>query len=377
MDPLSLNELDGNDLKHILDTAGQPIVAVPCPVVDGRINPHVTRFYMEDGKITDVFHVKPIYYETLDGKWRPLSEVTDGFGNTWMNLIPDWDKKMSIRYLIWLLRRMDMIGGHINIPTFEGYRPVTQRNFHFTTTDFFPVPGVTVDGYTFYNPATGDTFTNTRNHAGNGHNDSAGSTTGQLIRNYTVSNTIEYMFRCIFLFDTSAITSTPTISAATFSIKAASHSSTLGGSSEIAIPNPASNTSLADSDYNIASWTMTAQASGVNFASWDDTNYNVFTMNGTGLGNISKTGISKFGTVTSFDINNSAPTWSSGTDSYVDALKYSDTGGTSSDPKLTVTYATASGPANVKTWDAVTQSTGVKTYEGVALASTKSVIGVT
>lgn len=37
----------------------------------------------------------------------------------------------------------------------------------------------------------------------------------------------------------------------------------------------------------------------------------------------------------------------------------------------------ASGPANVKTWDGVTQSTGIKTYMGVALASTKSVMGVT
>lgn len=36
----------------------------------------------------------------------------------------------------------------------------------------------------------------------------------------------------------------------------------------------------------------------------------------------------------------------------------------------------ASGPANVKTWDAVTQSTGVKTYFALALASVKSVMGV-
>lgn len=35
------------------------------------------------------------------------------------------------------------------------------------------------------------------------------------------------------------------------------------------------------------------------------------------------------------------------------------------------------GPANVKTKDGVTQSTGIKTYEGVALASVKSVEGVT
>lgn len=37
----------------------------------------------------------------------------------------------------------------------------------------------------------------------------------------------------------------------------------------------------------------------------------------------------------------------------------------------------AVGPTNVKTWDGITQSTGIKIYEGVALASVKSVEGVT
>lgn len=37
----------------------------------------------------------------------------------------------------------------------------------------------------------------------------------------------------------------------------------------------------------------------------------------------------------------------------------------------------ATGPTNVKTWDGVTQSTGIKTYEDVALASVKSVNGIT
>lgn len=38
---------------------------------------------------------------------------------------------------------------------------------------------------------------------------------------------------------------------------------------------------------------------------------------------------------------------------------------------------TASGPSNIKTWDGITQSTGIKTYNGLALASTKSVNGIT
>lgn len=37
----------------------------------------------------------------------------------------------------------------------------------------------------------------------------------------------------------------------------------------------------------------------------------------------------------------------------------------------------AAGPANVKTWDGVSQATAIKTYNGVPVASTKGVIGVT
>ncbi len=38
--------------------------------------------------------------------------------------------------------------------------------------------------------------------------------------------------------------------------------------------------------------------------------------------------------------------------------------------------APASGPTNVKTWTGITQSTGIKTYIGTALASVKTVIGL-
>jgi len=44
---------------------------------------------------------------------------------------------------------------------------------------------------------------------------------------------------------------------------------------------------------------------------------------------------------------------------------------------LVMRAAAAAGPTGVKTWNGVTQSTGIKTYLGVALASVKSVIGVT
>ncbi len=51
-------------------------------------------------------------------------------------------------------------------------------------------------------------------------------------------------------------------------------------------------------------------------------------------------------------------------------------GGTGSNGFVVFVQNAAAGPANVKTWDGVTQSTGIKTYFGVALASVKSVNGV-
>lgn len=61
-------------------------------------------------------------------------------------------------------------------------------------------------------------------------------------------------------------------------------------------------------------------------------------------------------------------------------MSWSKTGGTNLASGYSgfaaIKVATAAGPTGVKAWDAVTQSTGIKTYEGVALASTKSVTGI-
>ena len=67
---------------------------------------------------------------------------------------------------------------------------------------------------------------------------------------------------------------------------------------------------------------------------------NVFTINATGIGNISKTALSWFGCRLSSDFDNSAPTWSSNVASGVSA-NFADQTGTSIDPLLTVVHAAA------------------------------------
>lgn len=105
---------DQNDIAKVLKKYKEEdiISVMPCPRGEGnKINPHVTRFMLKTGEYLSVFHVKPIYYETLDFKWRPLSEVTTGYGNKWIDFRGDWHEKMHPRYMNWLLKRLELISG--------------------------------------------------------------------------------------------------------------------------------------------------------------------------------------------------------------------------------------------------------------------------
>lgn len=108
---------DDNDIAYITERHGEPVAGLPCPKKNGKINPQATMFQLADGKLATVFHVKPIYYETHNGDWRPMSEIANGFGNKWIDLKPDWAEKCTMRYLTWLLKRMELVRGQLNIPT--------------------------------------------------------------------------------------------------------------------------------------------------------------------------------------------------------------------------------------------------------------------
>lgn len=150
------------------------------------------------------------------------------------------------------------------------------------------------------------------------------------------------IYRGAYFFSTSALGASASISAAVFSLYPnSSHTSALGGVMEIDRINTSSaNNNLATSDYNVANFDSVRQATGIAFASLATGGaYNNFTLNATGISNINKTGITKFGTRISFDLDNSAPAWSankgSGSNHY-----YADQPGTTTDPKLVITYTT-------------------------------------
>lgn len=83
------------------------------------------------------------------------------------------------------------------------------------------------------------------------------------------------------------------------------------GSLSLGTSNPASNIGVANSDFNIGNWPAHVdQATPLMLAGLtvDSATYNVFTLNATGWGNISKTGVSKFGIRLKHDADNTSPT---------------------------------------------------------------------
>lgn len=121
---------DPNDVLHAMKAAKKQglelVSAQPCPYSDfdpkkaeGKINPHVTKFQLSNGQFISVFHVKPIYYETHKGQWRPMSEVAHGFGNHWIDFKADWHEKMHPRYMQWLIKRAEILKtpDKLKIPT--------------------------------------------------------------------------------------------------------------------------------------------------------------------------------------------------------------------------------------------------------------------
>jgi hypothetical protein len=149
----------------------------------------------------------------------------------------------------------------------------------------------------------------------------------------------ESIRRAIHLYDTSALTSAAVISAAVESIygTAKTDGFTCTPDIDVYTSSPASNTALASGDFD--SLGATSQTgSPISYASWNTAGYNDFTYNATGIGNISKTSITKMGKRNvNRDVSNSEPGWVTVTASGLSGY-YADQTGTANDPKLVVTY---------------------------------------
>jgi len=181
-----------------------------------------------------------------------------------------------------------------------------------------------------------ETWSTIRAGAGNSANDSATASDLIFINASSTTNQWQANVRGLFLFDTSALTSAANISAAQLSLYVNIITDNLVASpnADIYTATPASNTALAATDYSqVGSTSQTG--SPRTFASMTASAYNAFTFNATGIGNVSKTGVSKFGIRNAnFDVANVAPAWVSGSFSRIQVAM----AGSANPPKLEITY---------------------------------------
>lgn len=157
----------------------------------------------------------------------------------------------------------------------------------------------------------------------------------------------KYIDRAFFPFDTSAIADTDTIDSATFSVwnnKDASNSVTGDNYSwNIYGQSQASDTTLAVADYDTYDTTEFSTAKNTATFVAGATGYYNYTLNASGLAAISKTSYSKFALINTNDyrLGNTAPTQPQNL--YV---FFSESAGTTNDPKLVVVHSAAAPTTN-------------------------------
>lgn len=223
------------------------------------------------------------------------------------------------------------------LPNYLGiYKASFLPQIMMTTGTFNPdasPESTSVDGECGRN-ATNETWATIVSSAGNSANDSATINNWYCVAGST-SSRFNTLRRYITLFDTSSIDDAESVDSATYSPYVKSKpSNALSMSVNVVSCNPASNTSVASSDYNIARWGSTKFSSDVTVASVVSSGYQDFTLNTDGLANITTSGVSKFGVRFTQDIDNSAPSWSSGGVTQVEQYMADQGGGTI--PKLVV-----------------------------------------
>ena len=213
--------------------------------------------------------------------------------------------------------------------------PVLNLGFDTLPTKY-STPGATVSGYAEYTQP-GQTFATIRGGAGNasGYDGGEYNITARVVSGGT-SNTFNTFDRGLFLFDCSALGSSVTVSSAVIGLYCDYIGSDLGSfDMDIVSSSPTSNTVLANGDYTKLG---TTPFSSVVDTSLTTGQYNSFTLNASGLSNISKTGISKFGVTVNWDTDGSfGGTWGSGKYS---GCYFTDGGAasTTKDPKIDITY---------------------------------------
>lgn len=212
-----------------------------------------------------------------------------------------------------------------------------------TTTTFFPDPNVestSVDGYAA-RQAVSESWGTIKAGAGNFSGDSDVSGPAFFASNAATSGKWYGLYRSIFLFDTSALGSTASISSAVMSLRGTTKFDQGGNapSADVYTSTPASNTAVVNGDFTQLGTTSQTGAP-VAYASLSTVAYTDFTFSATGISNVSLTGISKFGVrEATYDVGSSTPSWTADSDEMSWTVIFADTALTTTDPKLVITYS--------------------------------------
>jgi hypothetical protein len=279
-----------------------------------------------------IIQLLPNSYTVLNSLAGDKANVTSDFRTH-----PKFGKRIyyAFRPVWWLLHFWDWALA-------DRYMP--QWSYGFSTLTAFPSAGdpgtTTVDGILDANSFASYALT----HAATS-GDSASSSSSDLRIHNSVSGggTSWRIDRSIAGFNTSSLTSVATISAATVSILAGSRSNADSDSLSVVGASPASNTTLIADDFDqvgSAVTNPTKLATDITLASIDISGsvYTDFALNASGLSYISKTGVTNLGFRSAKDCSNTAPSIG------LNQLDFNsaDNAGTSTDPKLVVTYSISS-----------------------------------
>lgn len=234
--------------------------------------------------------------------------------------------------------------------------PDTQNQMFVTSAEvvvnYTPTP-TTTDG-SVRRSSVDEGWTTLTAGAGTSQSSDQAAVTAWFMQASATTNQWQGLTRTIYTFDTSAIGAGATISAAVFSLASYDAASldnlSATPTTDIYGATPGDNAALAASDYGQCGATSYT-GSPVAWASLDltDTNYNDFTFDATGRAAINGSGITALSVRNAnYDVADTPPTWSSGQQSQW-FVYHADQAGTTTDPKLVVTYTPAVGGARRRT----------------------------
>lgn len=172
---------------------------------------------------------------------------------------------------------------------------------------------------------------------GNGNQANAAGATLPLTHQTAASTDEWRTLRRLGIFvDSSPIPDVDTISSATLEFTASARADTFTNSIAIAGFTSTSNTDIVASDYQSNNSGLT-RFSDADLA-WsavtiDSSTFNVITLNATGIANLSKTGVDKFGLYVDYDFDDSPPAWQSGVVDQLTILA-AETADVTADPKV-------------------------------------------